>query len=435
MVCIRALNPKGAYAMGWSLMFVLGFPWVWGFLNFLLASGLSLLIFGLTQSMPARSPMKLFLLLAGQPIVFFCHAIGGLILPIMVVAATMGEMLDARKACPANERHDPSTCMSLWDAVAQCWPVVVTAALIIFWKMQLPATVDSALSWDFHAKRGMLQDVLRDQWEPLDMASALSSYALVVAGICLKARWNWRQGLPACAMIAFYMALPARINGSQAVDVRMLSVVIMIVLGLQDWSRVQPRLARAIGWAGAILLAIRLVAITIGFIAYSHDYTSELQALDHVEPGTRIFELDGNSCSDVQWRMSRHDNLASLASLKREVWINKQWSIPGLDMLESRYNPAPDHPDYLSAMVWDPRCAAPDRPGLEQGIAHVPYSRVDYLWLLDTGVPPGQTPPGSWSGTGIAATSIACAINLMAPTASKRHVSKRFSTNPVQITQ
>jgi hypothetical protein len=394
LACMRVLNPKGAHAMGWSLMFVFGFPWVWGFLNYLLATGMTLLAFACAQSMPPRSPFRAAILLVAQPIVLLCHAVGGLMLPILCLAASAGRVLDARKGVPRFK--DARAWKDLLiEVAAECWPLLATLAVVTLWKLQAPSPDASGVFWDLHAKIGLLPEVLRDQWQPLDLVSAIASYVLILAGICFRARWTWTQGLPALAITALYIALPARIDGSQAVDARVLSVAVMLILGLQDWSRCRPALARAVAWAGGALLATRVLAITLGFLAYADDYRLQLSALDHVERGSKMFVIDENSCSDVEWRMTRRDTLGSLASVKREVWINKHWSIRGIDMLESRYDPSPSHPEYLASSVWNSRCAAPDRPGLEHVIAHVPFSHIDYLWLIGTGLPSGKIPSGT----------------------------------------
>ena len=45
LATIRALNPKGGYGAGWALLFVFSYPLLMGFLNYVLATGLSLLVF------------------------------------------------------------------------------------------------------------------------------------------------------------------------------------------------------------------------------------------------------------------------------------------------------------------------------------------------------------------------------------------------------
>jgi hypothetical protein len=46
------LNPRGGHATAWALMFVFSFPLLTGFLNYILATGLSL------SALPPRSGSK-----------------------------------------------------------------------------------------------------------------------------------------------------------------------------------------------------------------------------------------------------------------------------------------------------------------------------------------------------------------------------------------
>jgi hypothetical protein len=388
MATIRVLNPRGAFAMGWAMIFVFGFPWVWGFVNYILATGIGLLLFAASVGLRARLPMRAVLLLAGQPLVFMCHAIGGLILPILVAAESLGAALDDMKLQPELGRK----AILRRRLLRECWPLAATPLLIAAWKALASIPAGSGMAWDVLAKLDFLMEVLRDQSLVLDMASAVACYMIVMFGYLLGARWTWRQGLPALAVFATYCLLPARIGGSEAVDVRLLPVAMVLALGLQDWSKASARTIRLVALSGAAILSVRLGAIAVSFLSYDANFRGQLEALDHVAPGSRVIVYRRQSCSNVQWRMSRIDTLPALASLKKQVWINSHWMIPGLDMLQSRFTPAPEGSAALSPMVWDLRCPDSDGRSLDEIVGQAPLSRVDYLWLIDTGTPRSLPP-------------------------------------------
>lgn len=371
---VRALNPHGAYGLGWALVFVFAFPWVWGFLNFILATGVSLGLFAVSLRLRDRPLLRWIVVGTGAPLALLCHAIGGILLPILVASEAVGAALDKRERRPLPVRR-----VGLSLA-----PFLPALALLIMWKVQAPAD-QSELAWDWAGKSGFVFQVLRDQSLFADTLTMIGCCGLLIWGLMRKARWSWRQGLPVVALLILYAMLPARINGSEAVDTRVLPVVFMLALGLQDWSEAGRKTAMIVAWGGAAILAARLFLIAIGFTAYAKDYRQELVALQHVPQGSRIFSLHEQPCTEVSWRMPRLDTLASMAAVYRGSWTNSHWTIPGLHMMEARFDPG--GATKLSA-VWPSECAGTGRQSLNAAFAGMPLDNIDYVWLIDTGVPP-----------------------------------------------
>ena len=135
------------------------------------------------------------------------------------------------------------------------------------------------------------------------------------------------------------------------------------------------------------MLLIRIVLIAVSFPAYNAEFAGQLRALDQVETGSRIFVLRRAACPEQDWRMSRLDMLPSLATLRKQAWTNTQWTIPGLDMVRLKFDPSNGSKALLSPVVWDDGCPLNDGRSLDAAIAAAPLSGVDYLWLVDTGLP------------------------------------------------
>lgn len=384
MMTVRALNPRGGHGLGWALIFVLGFPWLWGFINYVLASGLALVIFALSLRLARRPVWRALLLLTGQPLLIACHAIGGLMLPLLVGAEALGVVLDQRRQRPVASLAA--------DLVRRCWPLALSLLMVAAWKLTAQPVADPGMHWDFLNKLDFLMEVLRDQNVVLDMGCAVAAYVLVIFSRWLGARWTWRQGTPGLAVLACYALLPERIDGSEIVDVRLLTLAMLLALGLLDWSQAPARTRRIVAWSGGAVLALRLGIIAVQFPVYQASYTAELRALDPVTPGARVLLLRRQSCANVEWRMSRLDNLGALASVERQAWINSHWQIKGLHMLSARYDPAPSNPGATASLVWDARCPNADGRSLDIALAAAPLAGVDYVWLLDTGAPTASPP-------------------------------------------
>ena len=383
LATIRALNPKGSHGLGLALLFVFGFPWLWGFINFVLAAGLSMLVFALSLQLKPRAAWRAVLLIAAQPLLLTCHALGGIVLPVLVAAEALGGALDDRvRPWPALARR----------MIVKCWPLAAAAIYVVWWKLQAPRAPNPGLSWEWLGKLDFLMEVLRDQVFVFDVASVVACYLIVLSAAKFGAGWSWRQGLPPLAMLLVYALLPAKLDGSELVDIRFLPVAMLLALGLQDWSSANQTIRRVIFLTGAMLLIARLGVITASFVSYDARFRAELAALDHVARGSRIVSLRQQSCANVDWRMSRLDTLPALAGARREAWINAQWDVPGIHLLRSRFTPAPGRSEVLFPVVWEPRCPEADGRSLDARLGELPLQKIDYVWLIDTGEPKNLPP-------------------------------------------
>jgi hypothetical protein len=323
-----------------------------------------------------------------------CHAIGGLLLALLVGAHAFGRAMDElpegwRWRDLANREWLKSLDwkaigLRLWQA---CWPLLATVITIALWKAFSPET-KSVNIWRWDQKAWSFVLTLRDQSKLLDFGTSIIAGLLVLVGPFLGARWRWRQGLPALMVFVLFLAIPSDINGSSFVDIRLLPVAAMLGLGLQDWSRARkPEWAKWVAYSGMGLLALRLSVTAWSFAGYEDDYKKQLSALTHVEPGSRVLAFVEHSCLNESWRNTRRDHLASLASLYRQAWVNDNWAVPGLHMVVPRFRPGRNFTADPSEFVWSRRCAGGWRRTVDNALKFAPIERVDYVWLIDTGLP------------------------------------------------
>lgn len=398
---IRMLNPKGGHAAAWALMFVFSFPLLTGFLNYILATGLSLTAFAASVWLEQKNPRaRAAMLVVAQPVAMLCHAIGGLLLALLVGAHALGRVVDdlpqgwrwrdvVRREWLASLDWKGMG-LRLWQA---CWPLLATLLTIVLWKLLSPEPAKSMNVWRWDQKAWSFVLTLRDQSKLLDFGTTIAACLLLLVGPFLGARWRWSQGLPALTVTLLFVAIPSDINGSAFVDIRLLPVAFMLCLGLQDWSRARrPSWAKAVAVAGMILLAVRLSVTAWSFSDYAEDYNKQLSALTHVEPGSRVLAFVEHSCLDESWRNTRRDHLASLASLYRQAWVNDNWAVPGLHMVVPRFRPGRNFTADPSEFVWSRRCAGGWRRTVDKALRHAPVERVDYVWLIDTGLPQSADP-------------------------------------------
>lgn len=379
LAVIRVLNPRGGHGAGWALVFVFSFPLLTGFLNYILATGIALTAFAGAVWWENRPRLRAAMLLAAQPIALLCHAIGGILLPMLVFMHEVGRLIEERVRSPREIAQ---------RLIVACWPLGMSLVTIVIWKlMSADQGARGGLKWRWMQKAWSFVLSLRDQSLVLDAGTMLACIAIVLLGAFFGARWTWRRALlPLCVFVLFAI-IPSDIQGSALIDIRLLPVAFMLALGLQDWSGARPNVARAIAVTGGLVLAVRLVVIGVGFLDYREDYARQLRALEHVERGSRVLVFVQHSCMEESWRNTRRDHISSLSSIYREAWVNDNWAVPGLHMLTPKFKPARYFAADPSEFVWSRKCGGGRLRSVDGALKRAPVDKVDYLWLIDTGMP------------------------------------------------
>ena len=275
--------------------------------------------------------------------------------------------------------------------LALTWPLFAAVITIVLWKLLAPGH-GGFNRWRWDQKAWSFVLTLRDQSLMLDVVTTLLAAIMVLVGRAMGARWSWPQLLPGLAVFVLFVVIPSDINGSAFVDMRLLPVAAMLLLGLQDWSGAPHDRARFVAILGAMLLGLRLVVTGASFVDYAADYKRQLTALDRVEHGSRVLAFVEHSCVEERWRNSRRDHLASLASHYRQAWVNDNWAVPGLDMLQPRFRPARYFTADPSEFVWSSGCQGGRLRSVDTALKRAPIDMVDYVWLIDTGLPKRPDP-------------------------------------------
>lgn len=386
----RVVNPGRAAAAAWALPFAYAYPFNYGFLNYALGMALALLGFAEWVALALRPRLRIALFWPVVPALLICHAIGGGLLPVMIVAHTIGK---EPRALLDRER---------WPALAgELSPLLGGVALVLAWRATAPAG-DAPIAFDLIAKLNAVPLALRDQARLLDIASIAAIVAVALVGWLLGARYSPANRAVVLALAALFLAFPNEATGASFTDTRLIAPLAIAALSLQDWSGVGRAARRAAMLAGCALFAVRMGVTARGFLAYERSYAAERGALPHIVPGSRVLALVGHSCrASRNWRADRLDHLADLASVERAAWVNAHWDVASIHLLEIRYRPSPFFYDDPSHYVWPAECVvgqpapatAAARHDMRRTIADaaplLPLDRVDYLWLIRATLPPG----------------------------------------------
>jgi hypothetical protein len=381
----RTANRGEAGAASWALPFAYPFLFNFGFLNYALASACSFLAFALWIRLCHRALLREALFWLIIPALLIAHAIGGGLLPVMILAAALARL-----------RRD-----GFGAFVREVRPLVASIPVIALWKLgDTSSGLDTVFSLSSKINAVLL--ALRDQNRLLDVVSVALILLVPLVGRLLGARYTKTGGAVVIALALLFLAMPNELNGSSYADTRLVPAMIIAALALQNWSAVPRRWATAIALGGFALFAIRIGVTTIGFVAYARSYAVERAALDHVAPGSRVLALVTRQCrASRAWRMDRLDHLPALAVVDRASWTNALWDVPGIHLLEVRFRPSADFYDDPSHYVWPIDCVESEpaprtaeerrnqRRTIEQTAPMLPLAQVDYLWLINTRLPSG----------------------------------------------
>lgn len=379
----RRLNPHGAAAVPWALIFVYNDSFLWGFVNYSLSAALALCGFALWIGWDARPRLRALCFAAFVPALFVVHGEGGALLALWIAAFEAERVGDWRSRAPV------ALAARLWPLALAVVPVVLSG--------RGGSKAAGVTQWDLAGKFDALFNLVRDQNLAFDVASALGAVAVLLIGRLCGARLVRPGAWAVWGSFALFVLAPYQLSGTANVDARLLAHAMMLALVLQDWRGAARRVRRGVAAAGMLLLAARFGVTTASFIDYARTYDRELAALDHVAPGSRVLNLTLTDCGARGWRQSRTTHLAALATSARGAWVNAHWAVASVHLLQVRYAP-PGFAMDPSQLIYPAGCGGTTGTGnRRKGIVDVapalPLDQVDYLWLIGTDLPPGVRDP------------------------------------------
>jgi hypothetical protein len=358
-----------------ALPLAYGYPFQFGFINFAFAMGLMLIAFAMWLRMARLGRLK------WRPHIFFvvsfllwvAHSFAWGTLGLLCFIA---EVVRRRK-------EGRSWFESGWRAVVACLPLAPPALLLLPWRGG--ASPKGTFDWfKWYFKWIWLRSVLRERIELWDKASALLLYLVALSGLVWK---PWRRYEPTLAigamlLIIVFVCLPRVLLSSAYADMRLVPTMLAIlILALRPIAR--RRWAFGVAIAATLFFVGRITVSTLAFLKFERNYDTQLQALDHVPMGARVMALANIPCRSA-WYTSRMEHLSSMATVRRQAFVNDQWVAPGAQLLRIAYPPAGRYYSHdPSQIVRRPDCRARNEPILEIALEYFPRDAYDYVWMID----------------------------------------------------
>lgn len=374
LLIAREVHGRLPATITFALPLAYTFPFQFGFVNFSLGIALALLLFGLWLRLGRLgwSRARAALLLIAGPVLWIAHAFGWGVLGILVFAAALVE------AWRPERRWWRATA----DAVKTCLPLTPAALLFLDWGGERAGELVTHRFFEPVTKLAHALAILRDWAMVPDILSALLLYALV--GLAIARRDFRIRAMPATAaamLLLIFLVMPEMLLGSAYAAMRLIPVVVAVGLlgivpvGTRRWHQ-------GVAIAGCLFFAVRLAAHTVHYAALDRAWSQQLEALDHVPRGARIFSMVGMTCGEG-WSNRRTRHLRGIATARREAVINGQWTMPGAQLLSIRPAAPAGFVESGTEVLAPADCAYPGPYDVASMQRRLPRDQFDYVWLID----------------------------------------------------
>jgi len=370
------------------------FPLQFGFANFALSMALALPLFALWLRMARLGALRLraAIFVPLSCILWVCHTFGWGVLGVLAFSAEMVRQHDAIRLEPgASIRTRLSRWAMAWvRAGLNCVPLCLPMLLMVLWRSGDHVTGQTADWFNWRAKISWVTMILRDRWITLDIASiAVIGLVIVKAARDPNLEYSRNLGLSALFLLAVYILLPRIVFGSAYADMRLAPFMVAIaVIAIRPRPGAARRAMQAAAVLGLAFVAVRTGATTVSFFKFSQSYDRELEALDHIPIGARLVTFVGKTCNN-EWLMTRLEHLPGIALERRLAYANDQWSMPGGQLLTTRYLASVPFAHDPSEIVTHQQCPLEWWRPIDRSLARFPRTAFDYVWLVN---PPPYDP-------------------------------------------
>lgn len=356
-----------------ALPLAYAFPLQFGFVNYALAMGLALNAFALWLRLgrQGRIALRAGLFVPIGCLIWLAHVMGWAALCLMVFPAEVARQRQAKRG---------------WvEAIVRgglgCLPLALPLVLLVAWRSD---SGSGATGRFWERKPDWLITVLRDRWQPFDIASAMLLIGLIALGV--RDRDVARSGALTRVASLFalaYLLLPFVLLNSAYADMRLAPFVLLFALiAMRPGEAMPPRVRNTLAWLGLAFFLARTTATTVSYWQYDRSFQRQLAALDHIPRGARLLSLVGEPCA-MPWARSRLVHLPAIALARRAAFANDQWRIDGSALLTVD---APAMQPFVhdpSQMVLPKGCRSVEKRQVDDALAAIPRGAFDYLWLID----------------------------------------------------
>ena len=372
-----------------ALPLAYSYPFQFGFVNFALSMAIALNLFALWLRLArlGRLGLRAALFVPASCLLWLCHTFGWGVLGVLAFSAELIRQHDA-----AADRRGLVHRWALPAARAGlgCLPLALPMVLMIFWRSSDHVTGRTGDWFNWRGKFSYVTMILRDRWMAFDIASATIMYLILFKGARDdRIEYSRNLLLSALFLLLVFFLLPRVVFGSAYADMRLAPFAIAIALvALRPKRGLSLRGSTTLAVLGLAFFLVRLGGTTISYALYDRSYDRALAGLSRVPVGARLLTFVGRSCRD-DWAYSRLEHLPAMALVRRLAYSNDQWSMPGAQLLTTRYYLAGRFSHDPSQMVTALQCRREMWRPIARALSDFPRDAFDYIWMLQ---PPPYDP-------------------------------------------
>lgn len=357
-----------------ALPLAYNYPFIWGFANFLLSMALALNAYALWLRLGRQRRWRLrhALFVPIGLLLTVCHIFGWAVLCLLAYGAEIVRARDSGRGLVA----------SLWFGGLACLSLAPPVLLMVVWRSGDVNGRNYDWFW-WYAKYVYLVSVLRNHWMRLDLANVYLLGGLVALGLAgLWVRMNRTLGIAAVMLILAYILLPRILLSSAYADMRLAPYMVIVAVAALALKSPSRRQAATVALVASAIFLGRMAMLTVDFAQKNAANAHQLEALDHVRPGSRIFVEVSLQCLG-KWETTRMDHLGAMGIVRRGAFVNGQWTDPGAQLLTIRYAPAKGYAEDPTEILRPYPCRQWHAKTYPEGLNHLPLNAFDYVWLID----------------------------------------------------
>ena len=363
-----------------ALPLAYSYPFHFGFVNFALSMGLALNLFALWLRLARHGRLRLraLLFVPASCLLWLCHTFGWGVLGVLAFSAEMIRQHDLNRG-----RGWRGWLRAWFRAGLGCLPLALPVLLMAFWRSGDHVTGQTADWFNWRAKFAYLTSMLRDRWMAFDIASTTVLLLILFKGVRdERIEYSRNLGLSALFLFGVFVVLPRIVFGSAYADMRLVPFALAVgVIAIRPRPGLSLRGAATLAALGLAFFLVRLGGTTVSYGMYDREYDRALAALDHVPRGAPMVSFVGRRCVD-DWAYSRMEHLPAMALVRRLAYTNDQWSMPGAQLLVTRYAAARGFAHDPSEVVTDRPCGRQWWRPMNVALATFPRNAFDYVWLI-----------------------------------------------------
>lgn len=358
---------------GFAVPLVFGHHFMFGFVNFSLSMALALLALALWIRLDklGRRRIRAMMFVPISMVIYFSHVFGWGMLGLMCLG------VEVAKRRGEQQQWAAALIWSARDVAVLAVPLV----FLIGWRTEGGGETGDWLRLD--TKGSALARMLRDRWKWFDI---LSLAVIIRIGVMPffndKLEVSRRLGAAAFLLGLAFLAMPRLLFGSAYADMRIVPfAVAILLLAIRVKPGVDRRWAQGLAVAATAFVVVRLVGSTVSMAVEANRQAHQLQAIDYIQPGSRVATLVWDGCG--RWALNRSNHLGSMATVRKNALANDQWRLAGSNMLVIRDRAGGPFRFDPSQIVRDGSCPE-EGWALPTALSALPRGAFDYLWLINS---------------------------------------------------